>query len=108
LDETGAVGGCGVIAGVVGGRVARRARPLRPPNTPTSSRRRKLQVLKIRGAFSILMSPRCHQVAEILKAVSPLLCLRLQTGCSARRPIGQPRQLDRAGTVAPLTRAAER
>ena len=42
------------------------------------------------------------------QAVSPLLCLRLQTGCSARRPIGQPRQLDRAGTVAPLTRAAER
>jgi hypothetical protein len=29
-------------------------------------------------------------VAEILKAVSPLLCLQLQTGCSDRRPIGRP------------------
>ena len=35
--------------------------------------RRPARVLKIRVTFSILMSPRCHQVAEILKAVSPLL-----------------------------------
>ena len=30
-----------------------------------------MSVLKLRVTFSILMSPRCHQVAEILKSVSP-------------------------------------
>jgi hypothetical protein len=45
-----------------------------------------LQVLEIRVTSSVLVSPRCHQVAEILKAVSPLLCLQLQTGCSAPHP----------------------
>jgi len=27
---------------------------------------------------------------KFLKAVSPLLCLQLLTGCGARRPIGRP------------------
>jgi len=44
------------------------------------------QVLKIRVTFSILMSPRCHQVAEILKAVSLLLCLQVPNGMQRRRP----------------------
>lgn len=42
--------------------------------------RRPARVLKIRVTFSILMSPRCHQVAEILKSMSPLLCPQLQNG----------------------------
>src|SRR5882762_7183274 len=53
------------------------------------------------------MSPRCRQVAKILKTMSPLLCLQLLTGCSARHPMGlTPVAVRLAGAVPDVVLAA--
>src|ERR1700704_3366379 len=53
------------------------------------------------------MSPRCSQVAKILKTMSPLLCLQLLTGCSARHPMGlTPVAVRLAGAVPDVVLAA--
>jgi len=56
------------------------------PTNRTPFHVRGTRTFSIRVTVSILMSPRCHRVAQILTAVSPLLWVRfLRNGCCRRR-----------------------